>query len=93
MNGMMVVMVSQAVAEKLAGVFPPSVAVSPGDTRLTWDPYNVEEVRSAQALFDGLKAKGFLGYKVTRGGDKGESLHTFDPAAEKIIMAPALRGG
>lgn len=64
-----------------------------GDTKIIWDPDNPAEVEAAKATFDSLKKKGYLGYKVDRKGEKGEVLKSFDPEAEKLIMAPQMVGG
>ena len=64
-----------------------------GDTKLVWDGDNPDEVSNAKRTFDDLKKKGYVAYSVAKGGAKGEVLRTFDPEAEKLIMAPPLVGG
>lgn len=64
-----------------------------GDTRVMWDPNNVEEVAVARKTFDDLKAKRFIAYSVQASGDKGEVIREFDPQAGKIILAPPMVGG
>lgn len=65
-----------------------------GDTRITWDRRNVEEVENARATFDRLRAKGYNAYSVKpEDGSKNVMITTFDPNAEKIILAPPLVGG
>lgn len=64
-----------------------------GDTKIIWDPNNTDEVENARRSFTDLRAKGYLAYKVTPDGSKGEVIREFDPDAEKIILAPPLRGG
>lgn len=64
-----------------------------GDTKLMWDRTNEEEVEVAREHFNSLIKKGFSAYSVNRKGEKGELIREFDPAAEKIIMAPRLVGG
>lgn len=65
-----------------------------GDTRVTWDRRNPEEVANAKRTFDELRGKGYLAYSVSPAdGSKGQQLHAFDPDAEKIILAPQMRGG
>ena len=64
-----------------------------GDTKLIWDPDNEDEVCAARDTFDSLKKKGFLAYKVKKTGKQGKIITKFDRAAEKIIMAPQMRGG
>jgi hypothetical protein len=65
-----------------------------GDSKLIWNPDNADETEAARALFDTLKRKGHLAYKVVgKEGDKGEVLRDFDPHAGRIIMAPRMVGG
>ena len=65
-----------------------------GDTTVTWDKDNADEVENAKRTFDDLKKKGFVAYSVKgRNGEKGEILREFDPDAERLIMAPPLVGG
>lgn len=65
-----------------------------GDVRQVWDPSNADEVAAAKRVFDDLTRKGHRAYSV-RGdkGKKGEVITEFDPAAGKIILAPAMAGG
>lgn len=81
----------EAVVEARKGEM--SILGPDGDTKLIWDPNNADEVEAARATFDSLRAKGYLAYAVERGGGKGEVLTEFDPNQEKIILAPAVRGG
>lgn len=64
-----------------------------GDTKLIWDSENADEVDAARALFDRLRGNGYLAFAVKKSGDKGEQITTFDRHAEKIILAPPMRGG
>ena len=64
-----------------------------GDTKVIWDMSKKAEVKHAEKTFDKMKKKGYLAYSVRKNGDKGEVMHTFDPKAEKIIMAPRVVGG
>lgn len=64
-----------------------------GDTKLIWDSNNNDEVEAAKATFDRLRAKGYIAFSVKGNGDKGEVITEFDRNSEKIILAPALRGG
>jgi hypothetical protein len=63
-----------------------------GHTRLAWDPTNEAETAAAQAHFDMLRGKGFLATRRT-GPRSGETMSTFDPAAEEITMQPQTVGG
>lgn len=64
-----------------------------GDTKLIWNPNNEDETSAARTMFNSLKKKGHIAYRVSSGGDKGEVMTEFDPRAEKIIMTPPVVGG
>jgi hypothetical protein len=64
-----------------------------GDSKHIWNPENADEVAAARTLFDELKRKGHMAYKVIGDGSKGEQLAAFDPNAGKIILAPPMQGG
>lgn len=64
-----------------------------GDTKIVWDSDSQAEKDHARDTFDRFKAKGYMAYKVDRKGEKGEVMRTFDPDAEKMILAPATVGG
>ena len=64
-----------------------------GDTKLIWDADNEAEVANARRTFDDLKGKGYIAYKVKKSGKAGRALTSFDPSAEKIILAPPMAGG
>lgn len=64
-----------------------------GDTHQKWSPGNGAEVAAAKATFDALKAKGYVAFKVTGAGGKGEVIAAFDPALGEIIMTPPVIGG
>lgn len=64
-----------------------------GDTKVIWSADNADEIANARRMFTDLRAKGFVGYSVKKNGEKNEIIHTFDPEAERIIMAPPMVGG
>lgn len=64
-----------------------------GDSHLIWDATRPDEVSAARRLYDDLKGKKYNAYGVKADGGKGELIYAFDPNLEKIIMAPAMRGG
>lgn len=64
-----------------------------GDSKIIWSKDAPEEVAAARAQFDTLKQKGYQAYSVKSDGEKGSVIREFDPTAEKIILAPATRGG
>lgn len=65
-----------------------------GDTKIVWDREKPTEIAIARAAWDKAKRDGYMAYKVVgKDGAKGEIMHEFDPLAERVILAPALRGG
>ena len=64
-----------------------------GDTKVMWSADNPDEVQAAKDTFDKLTKKGYLAYKVTDDGSKGEKIKTFDKTAGRIILSPQLVGG
>ena len=71
-----------------------SVLDREGDTRITWDAENEDEVNAARTMFESLKKKGFSAYSVKgKKGEKGELIREFDPELEMIIMSPQMVGG
>jgi hypothetical protein len=64
-----------------------------GDTKLIWDCDNADEVTSARQTFNNLKRKGYIAYSVKKSGKKKDVLTSFDPAVEKMILAPPMAGG
>lgn len=70
-----------------------SVIDHTGDTKTIWNTGVQDEIDVAKETFTKLKKKGYLAYRVGRGGEKDEVLHRFDPEAGAIIMTPPLAGG
>jgi len=73
-----------------------SILNGDGDTKLTWDANNEDEVEAAEAMFDDLLAKGFQAFEVSdekEKGGKGKIIRKFDPKAQRIIMSPRIGGG
>jgi len=64
-----------------------------GDTKLIWTEGNEIEVENARRTFNEMRKKGYIAYAVDKKGEKGTVIDHFDPSAEKIILAPQLKGG
>lgn len=64
-----------------------------GDARVTWSRTNQTEIDVAREAFNKGRAKGMMAYRCKSDGSKGEIISDFDPAAEKIILAPPMQGG
>lgn len=64
-----------------------------GDTRLTWNPTNAEEVAEVREKFDEIvKGLGFLAYTVPTDGSQGEVIREFDPE-HNTVLTPQMQGG
>ena len=65
-----------------------------GDLQIIWDRTKPDEVATARAAFDALKAKHYTAYRVgEKKGEKGTVVRDFDPTLERLIMSPLLVGG
>ena len=65
-----------------------------GDTKIMWSRDNPDEVDNARRTFNELVGKGYAAFKVKgKDGEKGEQIREFDPAVEKMILVPQMRGG
>jgi len=64
-----------------------------GDTKITWNPENENEVEAAANQFNELMGKGFLAFTVTKVGRKGIQIKKFQPKAGKMILVPPIAGG
>lgn len=65
-----------------------------GDTRLSWDPEDKDQVSKAKSRFDDLvKVKRWLAWKLDSSGKKGEPIKEFDASAGAIIVAAPMQGG
>lgn len=70
-----------------------TMSIGHGDKREMWDRHNPDEVELARKAFDKLKKKGYIAWRVGKGGVKAEEMKEFDPNAESMILSPPLQGG
>jgi hypothetical protein len=59
---------------------------------LEWNKNDADEVERAEKTFTTYLKKGWIAFAVTP-EEKRMHVYTFDPAAEKIILAPIVEGG
>ena len=64
-----------------------------GDSKITWDPENEDQVDAAEAQFDVLLGKGYKAFRVKKDGSQGQQIKKFDSEAGTIIMTKGLVGG
>jgi len=59
---------------------------------LEWNKNDADEVELAEKTFTTYLKKGWIAFAVTP-DEKRMHVYTFDPAVEKIILAPIVEGG
>lgn len=64
-----------------------------GHTSLTWNKDVPLEVGIARTAFDKAVKEGYQAFNVDEDDERGSRMSTFDPAAEKVMLVPQLRGG
>lgn len=64
-----------------------------GHAHHIWDPSRPAEVEAARAMFDSLRAKGYVAYTVKEDHTPGDSMREFNPQAGKVILRPGVAGG
>jgi hypothetical protein len=64
-----------------------------GDQKIGWDSDVPNEVEAARKTFNELTKKGYFAFAIRGENKKGEQIKEFDPQAERLIMAPPVRGG
>src|SRR5262245_19867281 len=66
-----------------------------GDVKIIWDANKPDDVAAAKLVFDELRSKNYLAFKVK--GDNGdkddEQIHEFDPNARRMILTPQMQAG
>jgi len=62
-----------------------------GETTVTWQKENPEQVRKAAETFQKYVFEGWLAFSVTKG--KKAQIFTFNKDLEQIVLAPVMFGG
>jgi hypothetical protein len=62
-----------------------------GDTQVTFDPKDPEQVRDVETRFRELMERGFTAFDVST--MPGRVMKTFDPRAAEVIVTPRFAGG
>ena len=78
-------------AAKLYGI--PEHLLTPGDTKIIFDPDNKDEVEVAKEQFKSLLKRGFTAYTVGKDHEKDEKVTKFDKREGKYILVPKIAGG
>jgi hypothetical protein len=66
-----------------------------GDAKMSWDKDNLDEVKTAEKMFDDLVIKkNYLAFAATKRGKKTtKRIYSFDALAERIVLVPPVTGG
>ena len=56
-----------------------------GDIKYTWDPKQPDDVEAARLHFEGLKAKGYMIFKMKR-WSKDEPVEVFNPQDKRLLF-------
>ena len=65
-----------------------------GDTKITWDPRNADEVEHARKTFNDLLKKNFTAFTVNpKDASKNVQVREFNPNEAMYIFVPQYQGG
>jgi len=70
-----------------------SVMDSSGHQQLKWNRNNSDEIAAAQAVFNRLMEQGYSAFGAKTKTAPRNSMKTFDPEAEEVVMVPRIAGG
>lgn len=71
----------------------PKHLLTPGDTKIIFDPDNKDEVDAAREQFDSLLKRGFTAYTVGKDHKTNEKVTKFKKKEGKYILVPPVSGG
>lgn len=64
-----------------------------GHRQVTWDSSNAKEIAAAQKTFDRLLRHGYAAFGAAARTGPKQSLTTFDPTMDDVVMVPRIVGG
>lgn len=64
-----------------------------GDTRVAWNPADVDDVADVRRRFDEIVAEGYLVFELSDETMEGRQVRTFDPDARELRAFRPLAGG
>jgi hypothetical protein len=64
-----------------------------GDTRVTWEPADVDSVDEVRRRFDEIVREGYLVFELDPRTKEGERVTTFDPRVRELRAFRPLAGG
>lgn len=64
-----------------------------GDTRVEWNPADLDEVSDVRRRFNEIVAEGYLVFELEDESMEGRQVRSFDPRAREIRAFRPLAGG
>jgi hypothetical protein len=64
-----------------------------GDTRVAWDPTDLDEVADVRRRFDEIVEAGYLVFDLDSKTKEGRQIRSFDPDARELRAFRPLAGG
>ena len=64
-----------------------------GDTRVTWDPSDLETTEDVRRRFDEIVREGYLVFELDPQTKEGQQIRTFDAEARELRAFRPLAGG
>jgi hypothetical protein len=64
-----------------------------GDTRLAWNPADIEDVASVRRRFDEIVREGYIVFELEGNSKEGRQVRTFDPDVRELRAFRPLSGG
>ena len=64
-----------------------------GDTRVTWNPSDLEETEGVRRRFDEIIREGYLVFELEPQTKEGHQVRTFDPEVRELRAFRPLAGG
>ena len=64
-----------------------------GDTRVTWDPADLETTEDVRRRFDEIIREGYLVFELDAQTKEGRQTRTFDPQTSELRAFRPLAGG
>jgi hypothetical protein len=64
-----------------------------GDTRVAWDPTDLDDVADVRRRFDEIVREGYLVFELDPETKEGRQVRTFDPEARELRAFRPLAGG
>lgn len=64
-----------------------------GHRQVTWNASNAKEIAAAQKTFDRLLRHGYAAFGAAARTGPRQSMRTFDPTMDEVVLVPRIVGG